>query len=476
MNHLVFISHSSIDNAIALQIYEQLDALGIKCWLDRVNLDGNAMEGTNYVRAIVQAIEHAAIFVSVLTDAAERSENVKNETDIAHQRRANGMLLCPFRLTSEDLAEEFRYYFARTNIVDGTVPPLEERIRSFCHEVRKAAEMIIKSEQTPIADQARLKLLDVDATTDEKKLASYLIETWKTPRMVGTLSQCARDLDLHYRSVIDPYKHYQYFNTYQITKADNCRLKVLTDTLYNMGHFSIALGDIFENVSYALINSGKIAYVQEARRFLSKALATYEHMMNTSPDNAPRLVESIILCQWLLSITHKIERNYGTSEQILLGLLRYAEEQREDMGLSYSKSVLLPRRELAIINEDYRAFDELISDIDLIEDPKERFYTYRRAFEFFCSENEEQKAAELKEPMIASYHRCSDDLYGVYYYAMQYNIYQFYSRFGHTEEAAQLYEKLLPELEENHFERYATKLKIAHGRILAGRKAKDYVK
>lgn len=473
MNHLVFISHSSRDTDIALRIYDRLDAMGVRCWLDRKDLDGNALEGVDYARSIVRAIDHASIFVSILTEAAELSENVKNETELAHRKKAQGMVIVPLRLTQESLAEEFRYYFSRTNIFDGTLPPLEERIRAFCDVVKDAVDRLVELESTPAADQARLKLLDTDVTFEEQGVVdAFMADT--RPAKIGTLlARCARELDEHYREVVDPYEHYRFYNSHEVA---GCRLKVLVDTLYARSIFSIALGDIFENVSYALINSGKIAYVQDARRFLEKALTVYEKMMDVSPDNAERLAESIIKSQWLLSITHKIERNYGMSNQILQGLLRYAEEQRDELGLPYATSVLLPKRELAIVNGDRDVFVELVRDAELIEDPKERFYTYRRAFEFFCSEDDEASAEPLRERMIESFNACRDELYGVYYYAMMYNVYLFYARFGRVEEAKRLYEELMPELEQNHFERYATNLRMAHERLLAGREVRGYVR
>ena len=473
MNHLVFISHSSRDDDLALRICDRLEAMGVRCWLDRKDLDGNALEGVDYARAIVRAIDHSSIFVSILTDTAELSENVKNETELAHRKRAQGMVILPLRLSQEDLAEEFRYYFCRTNMFDGTLPPLEERIRAFCEVVKSAVDNLIGFEHTPAADQARLKLLDTGASLEERAIVDNFIARTSPVRISRVLAHCAKDLDAHYRDIVDPYEHYRFYNTYE---TGGCRLRVLVDTLYARGIFSIALGDVYENVSYVLINSGKIAYVQDARRFLDCALSVYEHMMDKSPDSAERLTESIILCQWLLSITHKIERNYGMSEQILLGLLRYAEEQREELGLPYAKSVLLPKRELAIINEDREAFISLVNEMGLIEDSKELFYTYRRAFEFFCSEDDEEWADALRGPMIDAFNACRDELYGVYYYAMMYNVYLFYARFGRVEEAVKLYDELMPELENNHFERYATHLKAAHKRLLAGRKVAGYVR
>lgn len=285
------------------------------------------------------------------------------------------MVILPLRLSQEDLAEEFRYYFCRTNMFDGTLPPLEERIRAFCEVVKSAVDNLIGFEHTPAADQARLKLLDTGASLEEQAVVDDFITRTSPVRISRVLAHCAKDLDARYRDIVDPYEHYRFYNTYE---TGGCRLRVLVDTLYARGIFSIALGDVYENVSYALINSGKIAYVQDARRFLDCALSVYEHMMDKSPDSAERLTESIILCQWLLSITHKIERNYGMSEQILLGLLRYAEEQREELDLPYAKSVLLPKRELAIINEDRDVFISLMKFFSVLVGDIQRIVEYGR--------------------------------------------------------------------------------------------------
>lgn len=69
---------------------------------------------------------------------------------------------------------------------------------------------------------------------------------------------------------------------------------LLAETLCRREGFSIALGGVFQNLGYALINSGNISYVQDARRFLSCALSVCEHMMDANPDNAEQQHDELV--------------------------------------------------------------------------------------------------------------------------------------------------------------------------------------
>ena len=215
--------------------------------------------------------------------------------------------------------------------------------------------------------------------------------------------------------------------------------------------------------------------MQKARDYLQRALTVFERLYDTSPDQAEQLVEDIIFSQWLLSITHKQEHNYGLAEQILTGLLSYAEMQRDELDLPFSKSVLLPKRELAIIRADGDAFDELVDCIPLYENDRvEVFYTLRRAFEFYCAEQDYQKATALKSSLMASYETCKEDLYGIYYYAMMVNVHQYCCHFDLPEEEDRVYKELIGGLRGNHFARYEARLEKDRRNYLAGRKLRGY--
>lgn len=273
------------------------------------------------------------------------------------------------------------------------------------------------------------------------------------------LADCARELDENYRKVGNPERQYEFYRLHDVAGMP---LAKFVDWVYDNGDFCVELGNVLASISYALINSGRTENVREAKRLLERAFDVYGTMLDANGGDAARIVEGIILCRWLHAITHKIEGDYDACDRELRALLDYAESQRVAFDLGYSKSVLLPRRELAIIHDDREAFDALVDDIALIEDPREVFYTYRRALGNATRCKDEDRATALKGLAEDAYERCKDDLYAVYGYALGYTTYVYHATFGHADEAEWLYEELLPELEKNGYARYYDKLRDAH--------------
>lgn len=208
------------------------------------------------------------------------------------------------------------------------------------------------------------------------------------------LKQATEDIDSYYRICSDPLKTYTYYKEYAY---DGCNLSALAEVLYESSQYSKALSSLYRCVSYSLINSGEVGYVREARSFLEKAITCLNKLFDKYPEDAENLIEEIIFCQWLLSITHKQEKNYGIANSILEGLLLYAEEMAEKYDMPYDKTILLPKRELAIVNMDGDLYDKLLEDIPkFAHNTTEVFFTLRRAFEFYVYEEDFSKSSELK--------------------------------------------------------------------------------
>lgn len=236
---------------------------------------------------------------------------------------------------------------------------------------------------------------------------------------------------------------------------------------------SVTLGWLYENVAYLLINDGEPGYVHDARNFLIEALDVYEDVP-ASPDY-PEVNSSvrkhIIQSRWLLAITYKQEGDLAKAREILSELLPYAEEARREYGVPYSDSELLPRREIAIIDDDLDEFDKLVEDEPLYSDnAREHFFTLRRCFEAYCFNCEIQKAEAIKPALEESYELIKGQLEPVYCYALKFDEFFYYWASGQTDSAEKLYQEIYPEMCERHFTRYATALCKAHTDMLEGRR------
>src|SRR5262249_4542942 len=104
MSANVFISHSSVDQDIALGVCDALEKRGLSCWI--ANRDVGP--GENFQEAIVRAIRAARVMVLVFTSNANNSDEIKKELVLASQ---NKLTIIPVRaedvLPNEALAYEF---------------------------------------------------------------------------------------------------------------------------------------------------------------------------------------------------------------------------------------------------------------------------------------------------------------------------------------------------------------------------------
>lgn len=463
MNHLVFISHSSSDLEFCISLYEKLQAKGVKCWLDRRELDNDAKQSIDFPEAIAEAIENSTILVAVLSNASASSSFVRKELYFAF----NEKIPChPIQIDTRIENASVRLMFSDTNIIDAFTPPIDERVDRFVDMITEAIGEILADEELPLAKQTKLKLLDLDATDAELEAAKKFIESHSPRELNRLFRSCRKMLEGAYKDLEDPYEVYHVYNTYE---SSSCKVKVVADLAESAGRFSNDLGRLFEFISYFLINSGEIGYVHEARRFLRRTLRVYESIDDTA-ETARRTIHA----KWLLSITYKQEQNYGKALSILDELLPFAQEERDEFDLTYAESVLLPMREIAIVRGDDDAFDQLIKDERLYsDDVREHFFTLRRCFEHYCYNYEIEKAASIKNRLEESFELAKDELEPVYYYAMMFDM--FFFRWGSKDidGAEELYEWLHPELTTRHFVRYANALERAHKDMVSGKRIKD---
>jgi hypothetical protein len=74
----VFISYSSRDRDRVIHIANQLERLGVSCWLDREKIAG----ASNYGPEIVTGIKGCKVLLVCCSDASLRSKNVKQEIQL----------------------------------------------------------------------------------------------------------------------------------------------------------------------------------------------------------------------------------------------------------------------------------------------------------------------------------------------------------------------------------------------------------
>jgi tetratricopeptide (TPR) repeat protein len=120
--HDVFVSYSSQDKPIADAICASLEAKGIRCWI----APRDVLPGTNYPRALVEAIETSRVMVLVFSSHSNTSPHVVRELTHAVSK---GVIIVPFRIENIQPSKDMEYLIGIPHWLDAMTPPLESHIR-----------------------------------------------------------------------------------------------------------------------------------------------------------------------------------------------------------------------------------------------------------------------------------------------------------------------------------------------------------
>jgi hypothetical protein len=119
--HDVFISYSSRDKPIADAVCASLEAKGTRCWV----APRDVLPGTNYPRAIVEAIETSRVMVLIFSSYSNDSPHVVRELTHAVSK---GVIIIPFRIEDIQPSKDMEYLIGIPHWLDAMTPPLESHI------------------------------------------------------------------------------------------------------------------------------------------------------------------------------------------------------------------------------------------------------------------------------------------------------------------------------------------------------------
>lgn len=107
----LFVSHASADEATVKEIVKYLEARSVRCWLASRDIP----PGTLYAEAIGQAIQQSSACAVIVSAAADSSDAVKRELELAsHYRKP----FVPIRIDTWDVGPSFNYYLRNTQWID----------------------------------------------------------------------------------------------------------------------------------------------------------------------------------------------------------------------------------------------------------------------------------------------------------------------------------------------------------------------
>lgn len=116
----VFISHSSIDKAVADKLCEELEARGLKCWIAPRDIAA----GSEWAAAISDAISETKVMLLIYSHHSSQSTQVPKEINLAESW---GKIVIPYKIDDAQLEGVFAYFLAGAHWI--LANPAEEDYR-----------------------------------------------------------------------------------------------------------------------------------------------------------------------------------------------------------------------------------------------------------------------------------------------------------------------------------------------------------
>lgn len=247
-----------------------------------------------------------------------------------------------------------------------------------------------------------------------------------------------------YRKMPNPkYIYGMYFENYKI---ESVSIKRLCEFMLVNNLFLYNMGKLFELLGNILINSGISILISDARYLLELSFKIYDNL-NYCIDE---IVKRKIRVNWLISITYKLQRNYGEAIKVCENTIKDFSKECEKYQISYGSGLILPEREIAIIEQQKGYFKLLKQKSNLYEnDVVETFFTDRRLFEFFLHKNNIVEAKKVLPSLMQSYLHCRYQLQPIYRFTLAKNLYQYYTLLNKKRKAEKYYNYAI-----NSFERW----------------------
>lgn len=305
------------------------------------------------------------------------------------------------------------------------------------------------------------EVITIDNSNEAAKKTHDFVDNTDMAELDEFFDEAVEIVSDKYDETGNPLETYRFFNGFELNEHQPERAAYLAVKEHKV---VLSLGRLYEIVAYLLINSGKDALIHDARNYLSTSLDIYNAI--AKDNDSAELCSHIVYTKWLIAITYKQQGNFDEAHHILTDALSYAENVQTKYDMSYADTVLIPRRELAIIDNDESGFDKLVDDEKLYADnAKEHFFTLRRCFEAYCLNSNVDKANSIKSKLDESYRAVANKLEPVYAYAMKIDEFFYDIATGKVNEADKLYNAVYSELVEKNFVKYADILKRAYNDV-----------
>jgi formylglycine-generating enzyme required for sulfatase activity len=131
MEHSVFISYSSSDQAVADRICAAIEGSGVGCWIAPRDIE----PGADYPSAILAGLEGARVVVVLISAAAVASPHILTEIGHAFSEKKP---IIPFRLSAAKLPPNFDYFLSMSQWLDAPGGCTDENLARLNEAVSQA--------------------------------------------------------------------------------------------------------------------------------------------------------------------------------------------------------------------------------------------------------------------------------------------------------------------------------------------------
>lgn len=426
----VFISYSSKDFEKVNNVKNILEINGISCWMAPQCIPS----GSSYAKEIPMAIGNCKVFLLMLTSKSQESPWVPKEVSLAFSETK---CVIPFIIEDCVLTEMFNFFLTDVQryyafeLQSDALRELIERIRFECNKGNETS-----------------KYLRIDKVSD--------VETWLISKDRNTLN---REFIIFLTRLKKVYKDNPNAGLIEAWtdnyKVEKYAIRTVMESLDKCSIYLTGVAEAKVQLAVIYIHSGVKKYIKEARNLLNSAIKTYLNQ-SVYDDVAFR---RIVYSKWLVAVTYKQERNFGYANELCEDLVEYINDENQVFEVPYTDSLLLPQRELVVINKEEVMSDYLLIHLDDISmNPKELFYTQRRLLELYILNNDFAKAKEILPELLSSFERCKGFIDEIYQVGLYQNLFEYYSYVGDRESAEKYYRMALENAKRNYWKGKEKKL------------------
>ncbi|MCC8015598.1 MAG: toll/interleukin-1 receptor domain-containing protein [Eubacterium sp.] len=426
----IFISYSSNDFDKVNNVKHILEINGISCWMAPQSIP----TGSSYAKEIPVAIRNCKVFLLMITSKSQESQWVSKEVSLA---LSECKCVMPFVIEDCILTDMFNFFltdiqrYYAFDLKSDSLRELIERIRLECDK------------ESGIQNSFR-----IDEVSN--------VETWIVSKDRNVLN---REFTKFLTLLKKEYRNNPNAESIEIWVdkyiVECYAIRAIMESLDKYSIFLTGAAEAKIQLAVIYIHSGAKKYIKKARDLLNSAIKTYLNQ-STYYDMA---FKRIIYSRWLIAVTYKQERNFGYANELCEDLIEYINDENQVFDVPYSDSLLLPQRELIVINKEEIMSDYLLIHLDDISmNPKELFYTQRRLLELYILNNDFEKAKGVLPELLVSFERCKGFIDEIYHVGLYQNLFEYYSYVGDKESAEKYYRMALENAKKNYWKGKEKKL------------------